>query len=276
MSGFRGLSAPDGQAYKAQVIRQVMVQSRKTEEFLQLYRRLLDRGLTPLVVKGIVCRNLYREPDYRASGDEDVLIRPEQFRDCGQVFEENGLMPAEPQKDPEGEGEVPYFRPGGALHIELHKELFPSESQAYGKLNDYFKDVFQRKIREEIHGVGIYTMCHTDHLLYLILHAFKHFLHSGFGLRQVCDIVIFADTMEKRLTGSMCWEKCREIRGDVFAASCLISGEDILILIRSGHVFPKAGVPAADGEDLLEDLRKAVCSRFSLSRKHSSNSPFRR
>ena len=47
-------------AYKAQVIRQVMVQSRKTEEFLQLYRRLLDRGLTPLVVKGIVCRNLYR------------------------------------------------------------------------------------------------------------------------------------------------------------------------------------------------------------------------
>ena len=50
---------------------------------------------------------------------------------------------------------MPYFLPGGALHIELHKELFPSESQAYGKLNDYFKDVFQRKIREEIHGVGI-------------------------------------------------------------------------------------------------------------------------
>ena len=84
------------------------------------------------MVKGIVCRNLYREPDYRASGDEDVLIPAEQFRDCGQVFEENGLMPAEPQKDPEGEGEVSYFRPGGALHIELHKELFPQSHKPTG------------------------------------------------------------------------------------------------------------------------------------------------
>lgn len=260
-------------AYKAQVIRQVMVQSRKTEEFLQLYRRLLDRGLTPLVVKGIVCRNLYREPDYRASGDEDVLIPAEQFRDCGRVFEENGLMPAEPQKDPEGEGEVSYFRPGGALHIELHKELFPSESQAYGKLNDYFKDVFQRKIREEIHGVGIYTMCHTDHLLYLILHAFKHFLHSGFGVRQVCDIVIFADTYGKEIDWEYVLEKCREIRGDVFAASLFDIGRRYFDFDPVRACFPKSWSSlAADGEDLLEDLLEGgVFGDSSLSRKHSSN-----
>ena len=33
----------------------------------------------------------------------------------------------------------------------------------------------------------------TDHLLYLILHALKHFLYSGFGIRQVCDIALFSE-----------------------------------------------------------------------------------
>ena len=202
-----------------------------------------------------------------------MLIPAEQFRDCGQVFKQNGLMPAEPQKDPEEEGEVPYFLPGGALHIELLYVYLFSESQAYGKLNDYFKDVFQRKIREEIHGVGIYTMCHTDHLLYLILHAFKHFLHSGFGVRQVCDIVIFADTYGKEIDWEYVLEKCREIRGDVFAASLFDIGRRYFDFDPVRACFPKSWSSlAADGEDLLEDLLEGgVFGDSSLSRKHSSN-----
>ena len=30
-------------------------------------------------------------------------------------------------------------------------------------------------------------------ILYLLLHAFKHFLHSGFGIRQVSDIILFSE-----------------------------------------------------------------------------------
>ena len=62
------------------------MQSRKTGEFLQLYQKLAEAGLTPLVVKGLVCRSLYREPDYRASGDEDILIPAEQFPECSRIF----------------------------------------------------------------------------------------------------------------------------------------------------------------------------------------------
>ena len=195
---------------KSQVIRQVMIQSRKTEEFLQLYRKLTREGLTPLVVKGLVCRSLYREPDYRCSGDEDVLIPEEQFETCHQVFLEGSMKPLDPQMDIQAEGEVPYCRQGGVLHIELHKELFSSESEAYGRLNEFFTRAFERKIRMEIGGTEIYTMCHTDHLLYLILHAFKHFLHSGFGIRQVCDIAVCADTYGKEIDWDYILEKCKE------------------------------------------------------------------
>lgn len=268
-------ACPQELAYmiKNQVIRQVMAQSRKTAEFLQLYRKLTENGLTPLVVKGIVCRSLYREPDYRCSGDEDVLIPAEQFHGCAQVFARNQMEMLEPDKDPEEEGEVPYYHVGGMLHIELHKELFPSESEAYGGLNRLFDNVFDRKIQTEINGVKVYTMCHTDHLLYLILHAFKHFLHSGFGIRQVCDIVTYAEAYGAEIDWEYLLEKCTEIHADVFAATLFDIGKKELNFDPEKACYPQNWAEiGTDSSDMLEDLIEGgVFGDSSMSRKHSSN-----
>ena len=250
-----------------------MTQSRKTEEFLQLYGKLTEQGLTPVVVKGIICRSLYREPDYRCSGDEDVLIPAEQFHKCADVFAQNQMDMLEPDMNPDEEGEVPYYHVGGMLHIELHKELFSSESEAYGGLNRLFDDVFDRKIQAEINGVKVYTMCHTDHLLYLILHAFKHFLHSGFGIRQVCDIVIYAEAYGAEIDWDYLLEKCRGIHADVFAASLFDIGKKELNFNPEKACYPQSWAEIeADGGDMLEDLIDGgVFGDSSMSRKHSSN-----
>lgn len=261
------------QMIKGQVIRQVMTQSRKTEEFLQLYRKLTEQELTPVVVKGIICRSLYREPDYRCSGDEDVLIPAEQFHDCADVFAQNQMEMLEPDMNPDEEGEVPYYHAGGMLHIELHKELFSSGSEAYGGLNRLFDHVFDRKIQAEVNGVKVYTMCHTDHLLYLILHAFKHFLHSGFGIRQVCDIMIYAEAYGSEINWDYLLEKCSGIHADVFAASLFDIGKKELNFNPEKACYPKSWTQIeADGGDMLEDLIDGgVFGDSSMSRKHSSN-----
>lgn len=75
---------------KAQMVRTVIMQTQKTGEFEPLYRYLRESGICPLVVKGIVCRNIYPNPDYRISGDEDLLIRPEDFRKCHDLLREYG------------------------------------------------------------------------------------------------------------------------------------------------------------------------------------------
>lgn len=261
------------QMTKGQVIRQVMTQSRKTEEFLQLYGKLTEEGLTPVVVKGIVCRELYREPDYRCSGDEDVLIPAEQFHACAETFKENGMDMLMPEMNPDEQGEVPYYHVGGMLHIELHKELFASGSEAYGNLNHLFDHVFERKILTEINGVKVYTMCHTDHLLYLILHAFKHFLHSGFGIRQVCDITVYAEAHGPEIDWEYIRESLEEIHADVFAASLFDIGRKELDFDPEKACYPRSWAQMeADGSDLLEDLIDGgVFGDSSMSRKHSSN-----
>ena len=270
---FRTVSAEQNQILKRQVIRQVMVQSRKTEEFLALYRKLTESGITPLVVKGLVCRNIYREPDYRCSGDEDVLIPREQFGRCHEIFTENGMKPVEPGENMEAEGETPYYKEKGALHIELHKELFAAESKAYGEFNGLFADAFERKIQIEINGVQVYTMCHTEHLLYLIVHAFKHFLHSGFGIRQVCDIAIYANKYGCEIDWDELQEKCRSIHAEVFAAALFDIGEKKLVFDKKKARYPESWEQiGADGDELLADLiAGGVFGDSSMSRKHSSN-----
>ena len=156
---------------KAQMVRTVIMQTQKTGEFEPLYRYLRESGICPLVVKGIVCRNIYPNPDYRISGDEDLLIRPEDFRKCHDLLHEYGMQTSEQDMDAEeleSVYEVPYGKKGSLIYIELHKSLFPPESEAYGDLNRFFANVHEDAIDIRIDGTDIRTMGYTDHLFYLI------------------------------------------------------------------------------------------------------------
>ena len=86
-------------AMKRQTMQAVMMQAMKTSEFFALMKHLQASGLTPCVVKGIACRSLYPNPDHRMSGDEDVLIPPQQAQKCHEAMLAFGMQMAEPDKD---------------------------------------------------------------------------------------------------------------------------------------------------------------------------------
>ncbi|MDD6619370.1 MAG: nucleotidyltransferase family protein [Clostridiales bacterium] len=258
---------------KQQTIRSVMLQTMKTNEFLGLFQHLQKAGVQALVVKGIVCRNLYPNPDYRMSGDEDVLIPEEEFELCHQAMLDYGMHPADPTQDIQSEHEVPYGKLGSPIYIELHKCLFPPESTAYGDLNRFFKNVHDRAIKLSIDGKQVVTMGYTDHLFYLICHAFKHFLHSGFGIRQVCDIVLFANAYGKEIDWIRILQQCREIHADLFTAALFQIGQKYLTFDPSRAGYPQEWQEIQVDEQLmLDDLLEAgIYGDGTMSRKHSSN-----
>ena len=260
------------QMAKRQTMQSVMMQAMKTGEFLALMKHLRDAGLTPCVVKGIVCRDLYPHPDHRVSGDEDVLIPPEQFARCHEAMLAFGMQPADPQQDVQTAHEIPYGKPGSPLYIELHKHLFPPENDAYGDFNRFFSDVHAHTGQIVVDGVSLTTMNPTDHFFYLICHAFKHFLHSGFGIRQVCDIVLFAGRYGQEIDWTAVLENCREIRADQFAAALLKIGRTYLGFDPNAAGCPQAWQEiAVDEGPMLQDLLSSgVFGDASMSRKHSS------
>ena len=258
---------------KQQTIRAVMMQTLKTSEFLGLSEYMQKAGIRALVVKGIVCRNLYPNPDYRVSGDEDVLISWEQFEACHQVLTDYGMKVSDPAQDIQAVYEVSYGRPGSPIYIELHKSLFPPESTAYGDLNRFFDGVHERSIQLSIDGKQIVTMGYTDHLFYLICHAFKHFLHSGFGIRQVCDIVLFANAYGKEIDWIRILNQCREIHADLFTAALFRIGQKYLTFDPVLAGYPQDWQEIQVDEQLmLDDLLDAgIYGDGTMSRKHSSN-----
>lgn len=251
----------------------IILQTRKTYDFLQLFQKLQAASVTPLVVKGIICRNLYPHPDYRTSADEDLLIPAEQFECCHQVLTRNGLQTTVSPKQLEEDYEIPYRSAAGPLYIELHRSLFPAQSEAYGDLNRFFAGVFANAAQEVIEGVPILTPAPTDHLFYLICHALKHFLHSGFGIRQVCDIILFANAYGDRVDWEKLLENCRRIRADLFAAALFQIGSKHLVFDPDKACYPQSWRQIlVEEENLLNDLLLGgVYGSASMSRLHSSN-----
>ena len=258
--------------YKRKTLQAVVLQTIKTSEFLELLPALQAAGVTPVVVKGLICRELYPNPDYRMSADEDVFIPPEQFERCHEAMCGFGMALLDPKQDM-SDFEIPYGKAGSPLRIELHKHLFPPESEATGELNRFFDGVHARAITRSVQGVAVPAMDDTDHLFYLICHAFKHFLHSGVGIRQVCDICLYANAYGANIDWQLILRQCREIHAELFARALFQIGQNYLTFDPEKACFPESWrALAVDETAMLEDLLDSgVFGASSMSRKHSSN-----
>ena len=259
--------------YKKRVKQMTINQIVKTDQFLQLYSKLIELGLKPKIVKGIICRQLYPNPDYRSSSDEDMLVDEKNFMKYHNFFLENEMFVTDANIDIENVYEVGYRSKISPVYIELHKTLFPKESKAYGEFNKYFKDVHSSYSSVNVNGVEVYTLNSEDHLFYLITHAFKHFLHSGFGIRQVCDIILFANAYGNEINWDQLYTKCEEIHALKFSAALFKIGETYLTFSsEKANMSQKWKDIKVEEEALLMDLLDSgVFGSSDMSRKHSSN-----
>ena len=257
-------------ACRRTVIQSVTMQSIQTQSFMELNDYLRQRDIRPLVVKGIVCRSLYPQPDHRYSGDEDLLCPSHQLEACHAALLEYGMNPC---ANDLGAYEVPYRKQDGTLYIELHKTLFAGDSDIFGACNELFAAAFDRATEVTVDDQSVLTLCPTDHLLYLILHAFKHFLHSGFGIRQVCDIVLFSNHYGNQLDWDYLFKKCAAIRAEKFAAALFAIGQHHLNFDPASACYPESWRNiAVDETPLLEDLlRGGIYGASDRDRLHSSN-----
>lgn len=257
--------------YKTRIMGRIVFQTRATDLFLDVYKRMTKLGITPLVMKGIICRDMYEYPDYRVSNDEDILIERKNFPKLDQILQQCGFR-REFVEDYRKEHEITYHHQGNKLHLEVHLSLFPEESGSYGRLNKEFPHVFERQIIHEINGVQIHTLDVTQHMLYLLCHGLKHFLHSGFGIRQLCDMILFAETYGKQINWNEIIKRTKRQNMYIFWMNLFDIGERYL-----GFSWKKAGLARPDREILdselmLEDiLDSGIFGKSSKERVHSAN-----
>lgn len=247
---------------KQQVIGQVLNQTVRSAEFADLYHKLRAAGLHPIVVKGQLCSRLYPLKDHRISADDDIYIPDAEFMACHEQLLANGLRTGTPADELASADEVPYTKDGSPLYIELHRHLFDSAEDAHDELNHFFTDL------KPIEVDGFLTMPPHEHLLYLILHAYKHFVRSGIGLRQFCDIGLWAREYHDEIDWQRLHEQCESVHAATFAAAAFRIARDYLGI---DFDLPMPWDASIDAEPLLHDsLCGGVYGSNDLTRLHSS------
>ena len=257
-----GENAPLFAAIKQQVIGQVLNQTVRSAEFADLYRSLRDAGLHPVVVKGQLCSRLYHLRDHRISADDDLFIPEGEFFACHEALLANGLTTDTPADELPTADEVSYTKKDSPLYIELHRHLFDSPEDAHDELNHFFASL------KPVETDSFLAMPPHEHLLYLILHAYKHFVRSGIGLRQFCDIGLWAWEYHDEIDWQRLREQCKSVHAATFAAAAFRIARDYL-----GIEFdlPAPWSDAVDAEPLLHDsLCGGVYGSNSYTRLHSS------
>lgn len=250
--------------YKRAVIAQMVSQIRKTQAFLNFYSELLSSGICAVCVKGITLRTLYPEPDLRPSSDEDLIILEEEMELFEQVCERCGF-----ETRHQNEKEITVFHPQSGLLIEAQTEFFLPDGALGEQMNALFSDSRERTEETEIQGVLIKELSVDDNLLYLICHVLKHYIRSGFGIRQICDILLFCQKNAGKIDYEAVFSRLSHVFFDGFAADIFRIGEEYF---GFRDVLPeRLAERGTDFKKLLDDVLAAgVFGKSSAERMHSA------
>ena len=264
-----GLSQPDAVRapdWRNVALKQTVRQALQENDFLNLILGLQARGLDPVVLKGPVCRALYPQPLLRPSEDDDLLIPAGSGPAYHEALLALGMLPFEPEADLDRGTELCYYKPESSLFVEFNTCLFEKDSAAFRGFNEPFAGALDRTVPIRIQDVTLRTLAPTDHLLFLILHAFKHFIHSGFGLRIVADICLYARHYAAEIDFDRTLAVYASLRCDCFTAAVFRIGERYLELPAPE---PFAAMET-DETDLLEDILSAGIHGAEIERLHSA------
>lgn len=261
--------------FKSSAFRYIFSQIQRTNHFLEVYKKLIEKNIKILVFKGIIFRNMYNNPDDRISSDEDILIKKEDYEKIKEFFLSEGFEFID-----KGE-ECAYFSKSTGLCIEVSTSLFSHESKAYGHLNKLFEDVFEKSIKINIDKIDILTLSHEQHLIYIVFHNMKHFLTGGFGIRQVADFSKYIETYGEYINWEKFWLDLKDLNYDTFALNLIEISLKYLGFNNDKITYPD-NITSFDelqnsqkyyinSESLINDILDAgVFGASTMDRKHTA------
>ena len=151
---------------------------------------LKENGIDAILLKGCGTAAWYPVPELRKSGDIDLLFKSEdETRKALQILAQQGFVTTEDQ--PANHHIVCESR--DSVSLELHMSLAePFDSEKTNRfLADCQKEYFAHRRVVDCMGVAFELTSDGYHAFYLLLHMLQHYVRAGFGVKLLCDWVVF-------------------------------------------------------------------------------------
>lgn len=151
---------------------------------------LKENSIDAILLKGCGTAAWYPVPELRKSGDIDLLFKSEdETRKALQILAQQGFVTTEDQ--PANHHIVCESR--DSISLELHMSLAePFDSEKTNRfLADCQKEYFAHRRVVDCMGVAFELTSDGYHAFYLLLHMLQHYVRAGFGVKLLCDWVVF-------------------------------------------------------------------------------------
>lgn len=230
---------------------------------------LREADIPAALLKGTATSAYYPVPELRKSGDVDLyLLKKGDLPKARALFLAYGMTVKEEQHSLHHL----VMQTAEGIVVELHTLIAePFDNAAINAYLEKCREVFAAHTKEkEIMGVTLPVLTGACHAYELLLHMLQHFLRAGFGLKLLCDWVVFwkkgVSGEEQQLYERLITESGIKGFSDVVTAVCveyLGLPEENVSFMKSGPKEDTTEVPAT-GEQTAGDTLQAAFLRDVL------------
>lgn len=166
----------------------------------KLIEKFREEDVYTLLVKGQGIAQCYERPLWRASGDIDLLLSPDNFEKASSVLDNYSRETSrETSKDIERKHRE-YHIDGWT--VELHGTMHTNLSRGIDRWIDKVQeDVFYGgNVRSWLNGNTLVFLPSPDYdVIFVFTHILQHLFLEGIGLRQICDWCRLLYTFREKL-----------------------------------------------------------------------------
>lgn len=191
-----------------------IVQTQHIRQITKVLNKFNETGIAVIALKGLVLRELYPRPELRTMTDADILVHKEDIENAKELLLQMGYF--------EGDNTPMHIRFEHTSHlaIELHWTL---TDERYVTNISLFEDhVWENAVPVKICGVSCMMLSPEDQAVHLCLHMVTHIVSSGFGLRQLCDLVLFTESKGNIINWNSFYEKAKVCGIERFVLSIFV------------------------------------------------------
>lgn len=154
----------------------------------KIFNKINEKDIPIIVLKGLVVRDFYPQPDQRSMNDADILVHKDDVEKVKNLLIEMGYVFLEDHKASHHIALVHARYP----MIEVHWNLFKRDGFS-NELEHYERLIWNKAIKVNVGESEVLSLSYEDLALHLCMHMAAHLAATGFGVRQLCDLVLLVE-----------------------------------------------------------------------------------
>lgn len=213
--------------------------------------QLLSANQIPYaIIKGCASARDYPDALLRAMGDVDFLVPEEYWEQAKALFLKEGFLTTDEDHD----FHLAFYKKN--FFMEMHHEPFGLTGEEAKRLIPLVPELVEKSRQVECDGICFRMPDAFGHGIVLLLHAYRHLIDTGIGVRHLCDWAAFISCFGDRDFARVCKERFQDL--GIWKLAQIFSA--------TAHVY--LGTPY---QDWMGEIDAGVCNMLMLDILNGGN-----